>query len=272
MKAYMYDSGCDGAHWISPDYEVCTPIANEKALLPGTPGTNNGVGIYTACAVDAYCTTYPWKSSPASRSIGWHSVTFKDDDVDLIITIDEYTTLPLRSVEVTTDLTKVFLRSDKLPDQAVGSSVYWDAIMVTEYDPMVSSELGEEETVSFEQMASWSTLGETNPPPARQAHTAVVYEDAMYVFGGERSAYEYSDLWKYTFATDDWDFQPTSNSSAALGRHDHSAVVYGDAMYVYGGRSPAPLGDFWVYSSSAKTWTEMPTSMGMAPRFGHTAA
>merc|ERR1719408_32860 len=43
-------------------------------------------------------------------------------------------------------------------------------------------------------------------------------------------------------------------------------------MYVYGGRSPQPMGDFWMYSFIAKTWTAMPTSMGMAPRFGHSAA
>jgi N-acetylneuraminic acid mutarotase len=93
----------------------------------------------------------------------------------------------------------------------------------------------------------------------------------MYVFGGERSAYDYSDVWKYTFATDTWEFQATTNSFAALGRHDHSAVVYGDEMYVYGGRSPSPLGDFWKYSFATKTWTEMPSSAGMMPRFGHSA-
>merc|ERR1719181_544376 len=137
--------------------------------------------------------------------------------------------------------------------------------MVTEYNEAISASLADEETVTYEPTAAWSNVGTTNPPPARQAHTAVIYSDAMYVFGGERSAYEYNDLWKYTFATDSWEFQPTANSSAELGRHDHSAVVYEDAMYVYGGRSPTPLGDFWKYSFVSKTWTKCPSSPGMAP-------
>jgi len=275
MKAYMYDSGCAGGHWISPDFESCTPVNEEgKSMLP-TP--NTGMGIYTASDPDVYCTTYPWHSSPSKRSVGWHSMTFRDDDVTLLLTMDEYTSLPLTKRlndpnDVTTDITKVFLRGEKVPDQEIGSSVYWDAILVTAYDPTVSTGLMEEENVNFDPTAEWSAVGAIDPPPARQAHTAVVYDDGMYVFGGERSAYEYSDLWKYTFATDSWEFQFTANSSAALGRHDHSAVVFGDAMYVYGGRSPAPLGDMWKYNFVTMTWTEMPSNHGMAPRFGHSAA
>ena len=62
-----------------------------------------------------------------------------------------------------------------------------------------------------------------------------------------------------------------SPRSAALGRHGHTAVVYGDAMYVYGGRSPQPVGDFWKYDFTMQAWTEQPSSEGMAARFGHTA-
>ena len=61
------------------------------------------------------------------------------------------------------------------------------------------------------------------------------------------------------------------NISSALGRYDHTSVVYGDCMYVYGGRSPDPLGDFWKYDFTLQTWNAMPASAGMAPRFGHTA-
>jgi N-acetylneuraminic acid mutarotase len=271
MKAYIYDSMCEGTHWISPDYQTCLPIANAKSMLPSL---KTGAGINTASAPDVYTTTYPWHSSPAERSQGWHSLTFRDDDTTLDITVDEYSDMPLRSSDVSTDISKVFLRSVRTPDQMIasGSSVYWDAILVTEYDPSVSAASMAEETVTYAPTAAWSTVGTTNPPPARQAHTAVVYDDAMYIFGGERSAYEYSDLWAYTFGTDTWAFQPTTNSSSELGRHDHTAVVYGDSMFVYGGRSPEPLADFWEYSFATKSWMLLPSSAGMAARFGHTAA
>merc|ERR1712070_642118 len=93
-----------------------------------------------------------------------------------------------------------------------------------------------------------------------------------YVFGGERSAYEYPDLWKYEFSTSTWEYQAITNSAADLARHDHTAVVYGDHMFVYGGRSPQPRGDMWAYSFKDKTWTAQPSSSGMRGRFGHSAA
>ena len=93
----------------------------------------------------------------------------------------------------------------------------------------------------------------------------------MYIFGGERSSYFYGDLWQYKSSQDSWSFVPVKNASASLGRYDHSAVVYGDAMYVYGRRSDGPLGDFWKYDFNLQTWNQMPTSDGMAPRFGHVA-
>jgi len=116
---------------------------------------------------------------------------------------------------------------------------------------------------------SWTEVTSTGPP-ARQAHSAVVYNSSMYVYGGERSAYEYSDIWKFEPSTEEWTFVSPMNDSAPA-RHDHSAVVYGDYMYVYGGRGPQPLGDHWRYSFPDCTWEEMPISSGMPARFGHTA-
>ncbi|KAK3287761.1 hypothetical protein CYMTET_4743 [Cymbomonas tetramitiformis] len=269
MKAYIYDSMCSGSHWISPDFESCSDLGNSKSLLPHF---TTGMGIYTGAASDVYSVTYPWHSSPAERSIGWHSFTFRDDDTRLRLMVDEEIDLPLRSENISTDINKLFLLSQLLPDQMVGSSVYWDAILVSEYDPEVYAESLEEEPVTLDQDYDWSVVETSAPPPKRQSHSAVVYGDAMYVFGGERSAYEYSDLWKFTFLTAAWEFQATYNSSAMLPRHDHSAVVYEDKMYVYGGRSPMPRGDMWVYSFTNMTWTKAEVVEGMAPRFGHTAA
>lgn len=116
---------------------------------------------------------------------------------------------------------------------------------------------------------SWTEVTATGPP-ARQAHSAVVYNSSMYFYGGERSAYEYSDIWKFEPMSEEWTFVSPMNDSAPA-RHDHSAVVYGDYMYVYGGRGPQPLGDHWRYSFPDCTWEAMPTSSGMPARFGHTA-
>jgi N-acetylneuraminic acid mutarotase len=59
----------------------------------------------------------------------------------------------------------------------------------------------------------------------------------------------------------------------ALARRHHTAVVHGDAMYVYGGRSGSTAkADFWQYEFATSTWTAMPTHSAMPARFGHVAA
>jgi len=278
MKVFMYDMNpqCKGTHFVSPDFKVCQQIdSDSNAALHKTmlPSLDTGVGINTASHDDSYCVLYPWHATSARREIGWHSFTMRDDDEKLTIVYDDATPVALRADDVTTDLSKILLRSAQLPDETKESSVFWDSIFITPYDPSVNTALdGDELPVVFSKEAEWSVVGSQNPPPARQAHSAVVYKDGMYIFGGERSAYEYSDVWKYTFELDSWEYQAPANSFPGLGRHDHSAVVYGNTMYVYGGRSPAPLGDFWAYNFETNSWTPMPTSEGMMPRFGHTAA
>merc|ERR1712070_491287 len=142
-----------------------------------------------------------------------------------------------------------------------------------EYDPEVSASVEEEQYITYDAAFKWSLVGKTDPPPKRQSHSAVIYNDSMYIFGGERSAYQYSDVWKYSFAEDAWLFQvPMNSPSSALARHDHSAVVYGEWMYIYGGRNPEPLADMWVYSFLNATWGEASVPKDMPPRFGHSAA
>merc|ERR1712070_246536 len=141
-----------------------------------------------------------------------------------------------------------------------------------EYDPEVSASVEEEQYITYDAAFKWSMVGETNPPPKRQSHSAVIYNDSMYIFGGERSAYQYGDLWKYDFEDDEWHFQAPFNSSSELPRHDHSSVVFGDHMFVYGGRNPIPLGDMWVYSFLNATWSPAHVAEGLGPRFAHSAA
>lgn len=48
-----------------------------------------------------------------------------------------------------------------------------------------------------------ANLGNTNPPTPRHSHSAVVYEDSMYVFGGYDGHYR-NDFYRYNFVTGDW--------------------------------------------------------------------
>jgi len=57
-----------------------------------------------------------------------------------------------------------------------------------------------------------------NPPPPRYAHSSVVFEDHMYIFGGERSAYAFNDVWVFSFATAEWEFVTPVTGPAPEGR------------------------------------------------------
>uniref|UniRef100_A0A061RPG4 Btb poz domain containing protein n=1 Tax=Tetraselmis sp. GSL018 TaxID=582737 RepID=A0A061RPG4_9CHLO len=154
-----------------------------------------------------------------------------------------------------------------------GAKAYWDSLLVTPRVPGTYTDVDEEEEpVLFDEAHQWELVDSTIQPPARHGHTAVIFADGMYVFGGERAAYEYSDLWKFVIPKNSWQFIAPRNSSSDLGRHDHSAVVYNRTMYVYGGRSPRARSDFWAYDFDEGTWSPLPTCDAMDARFGHSAA
>jgi len=45
--------------------------------------------------------------------------------------------------------------------------------------------------------------GNTSPPTPRHSHSAVVYEDSMYVFGGYDGHYR-NDFYRFNFVTGNW--------------------------------------------------------------------
>jgi len=75
-------------------------------------------------------------------------------------------------------------------------------------------------------------------PLARASHTSAVYNDRLYVFGGQDDDNnKLGDLWAYDFTSsvwsevkqaDDADYKPTPRSG-------HTACVYGNKMYIFGG-------------------------------------
>eukprot|EP00959_Pyramimonas_sp_CCMP1952_P341601 7155706-Pyramimonas_sp.AAC.1 len=268
LKAYLYDAGCDGAHWITPLFENCRDLGNDKSASP----VKNALGINTCSVLAKYAQAYPWASTHINRTVGWHSLAFYQTDNTLVLTVDEEEVLHVPALS--SAIGNILIHGGM--DAASGEApAYWDSVFVTPYDASVSLELDDAvEPVEYLRDdggsgVRWTPVHAAGPP-ARQAHSAVAYGDAFYIYGGERSAYEYSDIWRFDVDSERWSFVSPRNDTAPR-RHDHSAVVYGDAMFVYGGRGPRPLGDFWMFDFNAQEWTEMPSSPAMAARFGHTA-
>eukprot|EP00898_Chlorokybus_atmophyticus_P007656 jgi/Chlat1/7892/Chrsp66S07199 len=273
FKAYLYDGNCaDATHYISPDVdgnEQCD-VDNSKPRLP----MYNALGLYTSAARDMYAMSYPWRSAGAQRSPGWHSLAFYSNNTALTMYVDGMAAR-LSSSKPSTLNENIFIRGGMFANFSEGNA-YWDAIIVTEYLPGVNAsvDLTAAEAVLYNPSATeWVMVETDHTPPARQGHSSVVYDSAVYIFGGERSAYEYNDLWKYSHENEDWTFVTLITNTTPAGRHDHSAVAYNGSMYVFGGRSPQPLGDFWKFTFNNGSWDMLtsPEMEGLSARFGHSA-
>lgn len=128
-------------------------------------------------------------------------------------------------------------------------------------------------TISFQEgfAYGWARVNTSTRPEPRQGHSAAVLPDGqMYIFGGERSSFKYSDLWAYNFSAANWSFVQTNIGPS--GRYDHSAAVYGRKMYIFGGRGSAVMNDFWAFDIDSGLWAPVPSNTSApSPRFGHTA-
>ena len=99
-------------------------------------------------------------------------------------------------------------------------------------------------------------------PSARYSASAVLYDHALWMYGGDdgghkKSMFNYifqawfDELWRFDLRTYVW-HKVSYNSAAPSKRALHSAVVVDKSMYVYGGLE---LADTWRYDFEPSTWT-----------------
>lgn len=73
------------------------------------------------------------------------------------------------------------------------------------------------------------------PPHNRYRHTAVVYNDAMYIFGGvDKTQTRYNDLHRFDFNTQVWEMIQCTGAIPS-GRTFHVATVINDSLIITGG-------------------------------------
>lgn len=72
-----------------------------------------------------------------------------------------------------------------------------------------------------------------NPSP-RSGHSASIYQDRMFVFGGKDSDNEkLNDLWVFNF--DDYKWEYLNLPNAPVGRSGHSSCIFNDKILIFGG-------------------------------------
>ena len=96
-----------------------------------------------------------------------------------------------------------------------------------------------------------------------------LYEHKLYLFGGcDHNGEASPDLWMYNLMTKTW----TKDKIPMEPRYGHSSVVYGDSMYVFGGRrKKICFNDLWRYSFLTGMWESITIRGAPSPRYRHSA-
>lgn len=107
----------------------------------------------------------------------------------------------------------------------------------------------------------------------RDAHTALVYDDKIWVIGGSGGTYteltkKYNDVY-YSSNGVDWSLVITN--AAFSPRQGHASVIYDNKMWVIGGYDTnGPKNDVY-YSSDGLNWVAATLNAAFSPRHYHTA-
>ena len=123
----------------------------------------------------------------------------------------------------------------------------------------------------------WTRIAQSDTssatPVARSGHSCVVYENAMYLFGG-LGEHRHNDLWKFDFETHSWTEIPGKDPSKLPSKRcKHSACVYEKTMYVFGGwDSSGKLNDMYRYIFGRNEWEVIPCSNAPRARSAHSVA
>lgn len=286
MRAWLYDNDAVSAsHYASVDYAMCARSADG---IEARGLRSASVGVNTLCHATEYCSASPWISSPMDkRSAAWQLLEIKVTSATegtisingvMVQNLGSPSSAKLEAVTLSAGHSHTFVNGTGNLGMAL-----WDAVYATAYPKGLELSMGAEEPVSkLAGSRTWTRIvpsTTTNPPP-RNAHSAVLDGDTIVVFGGERSAFHYNDVWSFNITTQEWTFHRPGTLGDATEpekpapRSDHAAVMVGGMMIVSGGSGGrAAYSDTWAFDAKTNKWTKlMEDGASLGARYGHAAA
>ncbi|CAF0997869.1 unnamed protein product [Adineta ricciae] len=96
-------------------------------------------------------------------------------------------------------------------------------------------------------------IDESKVPSKRCKHSACIYQDMMYIFGGWDSSGKLNDMYRYRFDRNEWEQVQCANPPSA--RSAHSVAIYQNYMYLFGGIGDNKFNDMYRYSFKTNQWT-----------------
>ncbi|CAK9103053.1 unnamed protein product, partial [Durusdinium trenchii] len=111
-------------------------------------------------------------------------------------------------------------------------------------------------------------------PGGRGSHSAVLWGDAMVIFGGTDGGKCFNDTWTWSLRSEEWQ-QVVPKGKLPPERCAHSAVLCKERMAIFGGSGSGYtfLNDVWLLSLETTRWECLSPSTGHVPeeRCGHCA-
>jgi len=116
-------------------------------------------------------------------------------------------------------------------------------------------------------------------PKARYRTSAVAYQNKMLVVGGHDGAKHLNDFYQFNFDTNVWQLIESKGSTIPPSPRDsHSAIIFGNSMYLFGGSTGAARNDLFEFRFDTRQWREIRPAQAKdgqqyqvpCPRFCHT--
>jgi N-acetylneuraminic acid mutarotase len=113
----------------------------------------------------------------------------------------------------------------------------------------------------------WISIHRDFQPTSRQNHSATLYHDGMYLFGGRDQKEWKPDLYKFDLETHFWSLVKIKSILEPKPRFGHSAVSVDHHFYVFGGVTGISTytSDLWRFDCQMRTWKEMIPSSCQVP-------
>lgn len=103
----------------------------------------------------------------------------------------------------------------------------------------------------------WALVAASNPPSARDRHSAVIHENKFVVFGGFDGVQRVNDMYGFDLETNQWTPETASDGVPPTPRHSHSAVKWRDSLFIFGGYDGSYRSDFHEFNFSTSKWSQV---------------
>eukprot|EP01130_Rhizamoeba_saxonica_P006864 TRINITY_DN2751_c0_g1_i3.p1 TRINITY_DN2751_c0_g1~~TRINITY_DN2751_c0_g1_i3.p1 ORF type:complete len:220 (-),score=41.55 TRINITY_DN2751_c0_g1_i3:625-1284(-) len=107
-------------------------------------------------------------------------------------------------------------------------------------------------------------------PSPRHSHSAVVYRNCMYVWGGIYEGIPLNDMYTFDLDKHKWK-QILPENEPPEGTWGHSAVVFGSKMYIFGGRGNTFNNYLFEFDFGTHIWGEILQDSSPVPRQFHSS-